>query len=168
MATVNDILIRVRQRVGDTQKTTYSDEELIGFLNDAMNFLSSELISIKDPEMVKEFTVTLGTTGVVIPSDFYSFVGAYPVFIKSDGKIYHLNKDFSGSMIVRYFAYKPNVNNVSDTIPFLNPVYHTLLNQLTSIYTLNRTAASGVVQDAQLVEQIRALIRSGKGNSGVK
>lgn len=158
--TVNDVLIRVRQRVNDTNKTSYSDEELMGYLNDSINFLSSELIGIKDPEMVKEFTIT-GAVGTTLPTDFYSFVGAYPVYIKSDGKVYHLNSANTGTVNVRYFAYKTPIAAVADAIPFNNPVYHTVLNQLTSIYALNRNS-TGIVQDTQLLDQIRNIIKAGK------
>ena len=35
--TVNEMLILVRQRLGDMQKVTFSDEELIHCLNDAID-----------------------------------------------------------------------------------------------------------------------------------
>jgi hypothetical protein len=165
MAAVIDILIRVRQRIGDTAKTKFSDEELFGYLNDAINFLSAELISLRDAEMVKVFTVAHGATGTAVPADYFSFVGEYPIYLQTDAdgtKAYPLDSAATGDISVRYFAYKPKIDAGADTLPFNNVVYHTILSQLTAMYALNRNNV-GVVQDAQFLDQIRAQLRAGKG-----
>lgn len=166
MANVADIVIRVRQRVGDMAKTKFSDEELLGYLNDAINFLSAELISLRDAEMVKVFTVVHGETGTAVPADYFSFVGEYPIYFESDDagstKVYPLDSSAVSDIKVRYFAYKPKVDAMDDTIPFNNVLYYTILSQFTAMYALNRNTAGG--QDAQLFDQIRAQIRAGKGS----
>ena len=50
----NDLLILVRQRLGDMQKLSLSDEELIMSLNVAIDRLSEELAQDGNPELVKE------------------------------------------------------------------------------------------------------------------
>ena len=55
--TTNDLLILVRQRLGDMQKLSLSDEELIMSLNVAIDRLSEELAQDGNPELVKEVTL---------------------------------------------------------------------------------------------------------------
>ncbi len=50
--TANDLLILVRQRLGDMQKLSLSDEELIMSLNVAIDRLSEELSQDNNPELV--------------------------------------------------------------------------------------------------------------------
>ena len=58
MATVNEVLIRVRRKIGDMQKLRFSDPELIEALNDAIDAISGELIAANEPEMIKSFTLS--------------------------------------------------------------------------------------------------------------
>ena len=82
--TVTQFLALVRPRIGDVAKVTYDDNELLGYLNDAIIQLSLERINAKDPQMVAEATVVPGTT--VIPDGSTSFAGQYPVYF-SGGKV---------------------------------------------------------------------------------
>ena len=51
--TTNDLLILVRQRLGDMQKLSLSDEELIMSLNVAIDRLSEELAQRWQPRVSK-------------------------------------------------------------------------------------------------------------------
>ena len=108
MATVNDIAIRVRRGIDDMQKVNYSDPEIIERINDGINFLSTELIMTKEPEMISSLTID-GQTSVARPERFVSFVGQYPIQYLTDNTgavgLKHINPDFSGSMVVRYFSF---------------------------------------------------------------
>lgn len=118
--TTNDLLILVRQRLGDMQKLSLSDEELIMSLNVAIDRLSEELAQDGNPELVKEVTVT-DNSKAIRPDDFISLCGQFPViFIQErDGmKIQHMDPNYSGTMSIRYFASRPHVSNLTDTIPF--------------------------------------------------
>lgn len=118
--TANDLLILVRQRLGDMQKLSLSDEELIMSLNVAIDRLSEELSQNNNPELVKELTLT-GSNKSARPDDFIELCGQFPVvFIQdTDGiKIQHMNPNYTGTMTIRYFASRPHVINLSDKIPF--------------------------------------------------
>lgn len=118
--TANDLLILVRQRLGDMQKLSLSDEELIMSLNVAIDRLSEELAQDGNPELVKVVTVT-NNSKAIRPDDFISLCGQFPViFIQErDGmKIQHMDPNYSGTMSIRYFASRPHVSNLTDTIPF--------------------------------------------------
>ena len=67
--TVNDMLVLVRQRLGDMQKVTFSDAELLYCLNNAMDELCEELAEQNSPEILKEITVS-ETEPFTLPDDF--------------------------------------------------------------------------------------------------
>ena len=118
--TANDLLILVRQRLGDMQKLSLSDEELIMSLNVAIDRLSEELAQDGNPELVKVVTVT-NNSKTIRPDDFISLCGQFPVIFvqERDGmKIQHMDPNYSGTMSIRYFASRPHVSNLTDTIPF--------------------------------------------------
>ncbi len=119
--TVNEILIQVRQRLGDMQKLSFSDEELINCLNDGMDELCYQMSESFEPEILKSITLT--NSGVEMPEDFISWQGQYPLEYSTDdtGKttFKHLDPDWDGTNnILRYFAYRPHFTALTDTIPF--------------------------------------------------
>ena len=130
MATVNDILMRVRRKIDDMQKIKVSDPELIQTLNDSIDFVSNELIAALDPEMIKTFTLTAQNT-VVKPNEYVKFAGQYPVKFTSDingvTQFKHLDPEFYNVIEVRYFASRPKIAALSDTIPFEKDTHIQLL-----------------------------------------
>ena len=115
---VNDFLEHVAIRLGDEAMVTYSNEELISALNDAITQLSLERIAASDATMAKEISVTPGTTA--IPSGFVRFVGQESVY-PLNGTFMSLDSS-STARTVRYFEAKPHVGvpieAESDTLPF--------------------------------------------------
>jgi hypothetical protein len=119
--TANDLLILVRQRLGDMQKVSFSDDELLYCLNCAMDDLCIDMSQRFDPELVK--TMTLTVSGLTMPSDFISWKGQYPLSYTSSNDslsttITHSDDTWDDSMTLSYFAYKPHVTVVTDVIPF--------------------------------------------------
>ena len=120
--TVNDILIRVRQLLNDMGKDRLSDEELIYALNNAMDKASLEYADRHLPDLISTFTVT-GATGVQRPDNFINYLGQYPLENYTDSStnkvmVKHLDPNYTGTMEVRYYAMRANVNALTDTIPF--------------------------------------------------
>lgn len=119
MATANDVLIRVRQRIGDMAKVDFSDEELLYCLNNAMDALSIELAQQKTADIVKTFRIT-NDEEVVRPDDYISFVGQYPLEtmnVNGVVKYKHIDPNFSREMEVKYYAMQPRVRALTDEIP---------------------------------------------------
>lgn len=119
--TVNDILILVRQRLGDMQKVTFSDAELIHCLNDAMDEMCISMSESYDPEILKE--VILTEDGVQLPDDFIAWQGQFPLLYRTDDKnvtkVYPLDAEWDGeNSTMKYFAYKPHFTSLEDNIPF--------------------------------------------------
>ena len=111
---VNDFLKKVSVRLGDEARVTYSNKELISALNDAITQLSIERIASSDPSMVKELSVTPGTT--TVPTGFVRFVGQENVYA-SNGRFMSLDSS-SAARTVRYFGVKPHVETKGDNLPF--------------------------------------------------
>lgn len=118
--TVNQLLIKVRQKLNDMSKLKYSDEELIYCLNNAIDTVSLELADSKTPEFVKEFQLSAGEE-VERPDDFIEFIGQYPIaFTEEEDKVTMelLDQEYPCPMIVRYFALRPKVHLLTDKVPF--------------------------------------------------
>ena len=137
--TGTEFLALIRPRIGDSAKATYDDNELLGYLNDAIIQLSMERIIGKDPQMIVEEEVTPGTT--TIPARFQSFAGQIPVYF-SDGKIMALDGTVT-PLTVRYFATKERLSATNGTIPFGDESIPALTNAVVVI------ASARVGADAQ-------------------
>lgn len=126
--TVNDMLVLVRQRVGDMQKITFSDAELLYCLNNAMDELCEELADQNSPEILKEITVS-ESKPFDLPDDFISWRGQYPLeySTNTDNKtsVSLIGPSWDGdSPKLKYYANKAHFTTLNDTITF-----RTLLQQ---------------------------------------
>lgn len=126
--TVNDLLVLVRQRLGDMQKVTFSDAELLYCLNNAMDELCESLAGQNSPEILKELTVS-ETEPFILPDDFISWQGQYPLDYKIDENnqtvVSLMGPTWDGDTpTLKYYANKVHFTSFSDVIPF-----RTLLQQ---------------------------------------
>lgn len=126
--TVNDMLVLVRQRLGDMQKITFSDAELLYCLNNAMDELCEELADQNSPEILKEITVS-ESEPFDLPDNFISWRGQYPLDYSTDEsnktKVSLMGPSWDGdSPKLKYYANKTHFTTLNDTIPF-----RTLLQQ---------------------------------------
>ena len=124
--TVNELLIRVRQRLGDMNKLTFSDEELLYILNNAMDTLCLSMSVSYDPEIIK--TITLTSDGFTLPEDFLGWQGQYALSYSEnpDGsvKVIPLDSQWDGNNnVLRYFASMPHVAAMEDKIPFRTQIH---------------------------------------------
>lgn len=154
MEIINDLVARVRILINDQNKLEYSDPELIGYINDAIGYLSTYLISAKDPEMVSEINVA---EGGIVPTNFCSFSGSYPVYIVDNTfKLYDPTTPFTA----RYFASKQTTNTRNSTFPFKD-IYIPVVIRLASIYALNRNEFN-ITQDNTIIVDMLNMIKAAK------
>lgn len=119
--TVNDMLILVRQRLGDMNKLTFSDAELMYCLNNAMDELCAEMAAAYSPELLKELQVT--EDSFILPDDFITWQGQYPLNYSLNEQnqtvVTPLGPEWGGeNPTLRYFASKKHLTNMTDEIPF--------------------------------------------------
>jgi len=150
---VSEFLTLVRARIRDNFKLEYPDEELIGYINDAISYWSSCSITNKDKLSVKTLIVD---PYVDVPSDFAKFAGTYPVYI-IDKRILSTDND---RVVCKYYAFDNHVSSVNDTMNFDSPVISVLL-QLTCIYALNRNQFD-VTTDTSLLKSLSDVIATAK------
>lgn len=119
--TVNDMLILVRQRLGDMNKLTFSDAELMYCLNNAMDELCAEMAAAYSPELLKELQVT--EDSFILPDDFITWQGQYPLNYSLNEQnqtvVTPLGPEWDGeNPTLRYFASKKHLTQMTDEIPF--------------------------------------------------
>ena len=149
----SELIVQVRQMINDTDSIEFNDNELINLINDAIKYVTTSLIAIKDPEMMKEVTLN---NGDIIPTDYFTLAGNYPAEIVGD-KIY---TNDSNPITIRYFAVRDKILQSSDTVP-LKDVYSPVLARVVAIYALNRLEAT-LTQDLSIVGHMIEAIKSGK------
>ena len=147
MRTVNKFLAKIRIRLKDTSKASFSDYELLEYFNDAIHFLSCELIAQRDERLLKSCDVKDGDK---LPDDFVDFAGQCPVYINNNGVAFY-NKDVKSIQITYWAKYAELKLDENVTFPAYYDLY---IIQLTCIYALSRDNG-GVPSDEKITERIR-------------
>lgn len=151
-----DVIREARKRITDVDELVYPNEELISYLNQAIDFLNGFLIASNKAEMLKELTVGDGTA---VPEDFSGkYAGYFPV--REVGEVFKLQIG-STPVVIRYFANRPHVAETTDTVPF-KAQYKSILVQLVSIYAPNRNGYI-IDQDKALLKDLLDVMVSGQG-----
>lgn len=147
MRTVNKFLSKIRIRLKDTSKASFSDYELLEYFNDAIHFLSCELIAQRDEGMLKSCDIKNGDK---LPDNFVDFAGQYPVYINNGVASFYSNDH--ESLQITYWAKYAELK-LDENVTF--PAYYDLyIIQLTCLYALSRDNG-GVPSDEKITERIR-------------
>ena len=150
---VLSVIDMLRKRVNDEYESGYSDDVLLGYLNDALAYLSSALISLNHPSMVKEVVLDETSSNNILPENFVKTAGNYP--IKITGNTFKV-MDGSINLTIRYFSAFDNVT-YEDDLPLQNALYETVVIKLACIYALNQHEFD-TTQDQVLAEKLNAVI----------
>ena len=150
---VSDFLTLVRARIRDNYKLEYTDDELIGYLNDAISYWSSCCINNKDKYNVRTLIVD---PFVDVPADFGKFAGTFPVYIIDKRIISNDNK----KVTCKYYAFDSHVTSISDKLDFDPPICSVLV-QLTCIYALNRNQFD-VTTDTSLLKSLSDVVATAR------
>ena len=147
---VSEALIAIRHKVNDRDEVGNSNEELLAYLNEAIQVVSQYMIAAGSPLLVEDMTIAQGaSTQVALPANFVKFCGTFPA--KITGKTIQLLED--PPMKLRYFVSYPIVEMDGDM-----PFHHDELNQiavrLACIYVSNQQELD-VQQDQALLTEIQ-------------
>lgn len=114
--TVKELLSQaaVQERLSDSLETGYNTDELVAYLNDAINFIWHVLIAHKYYEVLGDITLTAAETP--LPDDLYKITNQAPVTIQ-DKKL-----KCYGSLpqTLRYYKEPPLLRNENSDIPLEN------------------------------------------------
>lgn len=104
----------VQDRLSDSLETGYNMNELVAYLNDAVNFIWHVLIAHKYYEVIGDITLTGKETA--LPEDLYKITNQAPVIIKE--KKIHCYGELP--QILRYYKEAPLIENEDSEIPLEN------------------------------------------------
>ena len=143
MMTQKQIIALVRKLIADEQATGFTEggnleepegtQELINYLDRAVDAYSKRQAAAKDIRFIKRATIT---NGGKLPGDFITFCGAVPVNV--DGGITTFYGEAS-TLPIRYFARLPYVSSYSENqnLPYEHE-HEMTIAALAAIYALNK------------------------------
>lgn len=104
----------VQTRLSDSLETGYTNEELVAYLNDAINYIWHVLIAHKYYEVIGDVTLTEAETD--LPDDLYKITNQAPVIIRNN----KLECYGDLPMTIRYYKEPPLLKDQSSEIPLEN------------------------------------------------
>ena len=152
--TVKELLSQaaVQERLSDSLETGYNTEELVAYLNDAINFIWHVLVTHKYYEVIGDITLTERETE--LPDDFYKFTNEAPCIVRAD------TIECYGDLpeTLRYYKKAPEIKNKSSNIPLNN---WGLLNLATQIMIILAMSNHGfdMQTESDFAQAIIQLIR---------
>lgn len=152
---VTKAIEEIQCKINDRDKVGLDDAEILSYLNEAIQFISSYLVGANSPIMVKE-TVIYDDT-YTLPKNFVRAIGTYPA--KITGNTLELF-DYP-PMKFRYFASLQNVG-MDDEMPFTHEALEQVAIKLACIYA-NAQEQFDVTQDKSLLDEMTAAIASAIG-----
>jgi hypothetical protein len=154
----SDIINLAAKRM-DLDVDDYDNQVMISHINSGIARINNGLIKAKDPEVIKQMTIT-GT--VTKPSDFFGLIpqtSAYPIIVQ--GNQISLAVGAPPSVMFKYSTTKPLLTTVSDVIPLPDYCIGELIDYV-CIHIQNDLEAN-VTQDTALATSDEALLFAAKG-----
>ena len=148
---VETALYEIRNKINDRDEIGLDDDEILSYLNEALQYISSYLVSANSPLMIKKLDIETETS--TLPDDFVRFVGLQPV--KITGKEVEA---LELPIKARYFANVKQVG-IADNMPFTQLALNQVAIKLASIYAQNQQGLN-VQQDKVLLDELNASIAS--------
>ena len=80
---VTQAIQEIRNKINDRDCVGLDDSELLSYLNEAIQQISSYLISVNSPTMIKELTIE-DENEIELPQNFVKTAGNYPLKITAN------------------------------------------------------------------------------------
>lgn len=131
--TVKELLTQaaVQERLSDSLETGYNTDELIAYLNNALNFVWHVLIKNGYYEVVGDLNLTDESTD--IPADWYKVTNQAPILLR-DGKIHCYG---TLPMPLRYYKKQKQMTVETDTLPLTNEALLDLVTQIMIVLAMS-------------------------------
>ena len=120
-----------RNRLSDNLQSGYDNDELIAYINDAINFMWHVLIKNGYYEVIGDAEFTAEENN--LPTDWYRATNRAPILIKPPKAIVYGKRPIK----VRYYKRPPQMREVTDTLPFTNNAFNNLIGQLVIILAMS-------------------------------
>lgn len=120
-----------RNRLSDNLQSGYDNDELIAYINDAIDFMWHVLIKNGYYEVIGDAEFTAEENN--LPTDWYRATNQAPILIKPPKAIVYGKRPIK----VRYYKRPPQMREVTDTLPFTNNAFNNLIGQLVIILAMS-------------------------------
>lgn len=158
---VSDAITDIRNKIDDTAADgDFSDSELISFLNEAITYISSYLITASNPLATKKTTVT--AEALTVPSDFVKMAGTFPLRIV--GNAFEFIDSTTTSVTIKYFANVPSVSKTTDSMPLSNGTFNIVAIRIAVNLALNQMKYN-ITQDQAITTELTNIINSSFGHA---
>lgn len=147
---VEEALYAIRNKINDRDEIGLDDDEILSYLNEALQYISAYMISVNSPLLTKSETINSKT--FELPTNFVRFAGMFPV--KVEGRIGELLE--SAPVNVKYFLSIDEVKSTSN-MPFTQLALNQVAIKLACIYAQNQQGLN-VQQDKVLLDEINGAI----------
>lgn len=147
---VSEALIAIRHKTNDRDEVGNSNEELLAYLNEAIQYISQYLIGANSPTMVQDAVVNeSNSTEIDLPPNFVKLCGTFPIRITGN------KMQLLGELPIRfrYFASFPLVE-MDGEMPFHHDELNQIAIRLACIYVSNQQELD-VQQDQALLKEIQ-------------
>lgn len=148
----SQLITKIRRRINDANTTTpeFEDDELMDYINDAITDLSMNLINDNAAEMINTVNIP---DGFPVPTSCVKLAGIYP--IREEGTLWRITNG-AAMVLIRYFATRPLISAVGDTIPFKD-MYLTALADEVCKRAMNRVEADTTQETQYQLKHLTAL-----------
>jgi hypothetical protein len=155
---VSEAIIAVRHRINDRDEVGLDNEEILSYLNSAIQYICQALATANAPVLVDDLTINSATA--TLPKNFIKLAGIFPT--KITGNTIKLLD--TPPQTIRYFtAYGwPDMNG---EMPFEQDALNEVAVQMAAIYANNQQELD-VSQDKALFGEFTTAILAAAGIGG--
>lgn len=152
---VSEALIEIRNKINDRDEVGLSNEELLAYFNEAIEFISQYLAAANTPVLLHDTTITTATA--TLPDNFIKLAGIFPVTITGN-TIALLD---TPPQTIRYYAGFGRAD-MNEEVPLVNEALVRVAIRLAAIYANNQQALD-VTQDKSLLNDLQNAIMAAVG-----
>ena len=152
---VQNAIDEIRLKINDRDEIGLDDDELLNYLNEAVQFISAYMVSFRSPQLVREAVVEDET--YTLPENFAQFCGGYP--IKQTGSVVQLLDD--PPLKLRFFVSYPILSE-EDEMPFNHIALTQVAIKIASVYA-NAQERLDISQDKTLVQELQQAVAASMG-----
>lgn len=158
---VSEMIQIIRNRLNDREGVgDFEDDQLIDYLNQAVNYISGYLVTTMNPLMVKSIELNNGDE---LPEDFVKTCGNFPMLV--EGRTVELFNP-KKPLEVKYYYQLPNIE-MEDEFPLKDLQSPNLAIQLTVIFCMNQQKMD-ISQDQAIATMCMDMVSSAYGYVGAE
>lgn len=147
---VSEALTEIRNKINDRDEVGLDDEEILSYLNEAIQYIYNVLIGSRSPIIVEEMEIT--ENEVNVPSNFAKFAGGFPIR-RTNNRLVLLDEP---PLKIRYFKTIPALE-IDDDMPFDYYTLNQVAIKLACVYASNQQKLD-VTTDKALLDEINTSI----------